>query len=124
MRRWFKRHSEKFRLIVQTKRKYKKKTHVNNKGKDERRRDREEEHQEKRKGEGTKESPGWTEEESDDRNDSNSDRDQDSDISFMNDGDEEIDTAEIEKKPGSITWREAQRRQLSDEKCKKKSLLG
>ena len=50
-----------------------------------------------RKGEGTKESPGWTKEESDDRNDSNSDRDQDSDISFMNDGDEEIDTAEIEE---------------------------
>ena len=50
-----------------------------------------------RKGEGTKESPGWTEEETDDRNDSNSDRDQDSDISFMNDGDEEIDTAEIEE---------------------------
>ena len=50
-----------------------------------------------RKGEGTKESPGWSEEETDDRNDSNSDRDQDSDISFMNDGDEEIDTAEIEE---------------------------
>ena len=50
-----------------------------------------------RKGEGTKESPGWTEEETDDRNDSNSDRDQDSDISFMNDGDEEIGTAEIEE---------------------------
>ena len=50
-----------------------------------------------RKGEGTKESPGWTEEETEDRNDSNSDRDQDSDISFMNDGDEEIDTAEIEE---------------------------
>ena len=50
-----------------------------------------------RKGEGTKESPGWTEEETDDRNDSNSDGDQDSDISFMNDGDEEIDTAEIEE---------------------------
>ena len=39
----------------------------------------------KREGEGTKESPGWTEEESDDRNDSNSCRDQDSGISFMND---------------------------------------
>ena len=52
---------------------------------------------EMRKGEGTKESPGWTEEESDDRNDSNSCREQDSDISLLNDGDEEIDTAEIEE---------------------------
>ena len=33
----------------------------------------------------------------DDRNSSNTDHDQDSDISFMNDTDEEIDTAEIEE---------------------------
>ena len=40
---------------------------------------------------------GNTEDENDDGNSSNADRDQDSDISFVNDTDEEIDTAEIEE---------------------------
>ena len=44
-----------------------------------------------------KENHGSSEDETDDGNSSNTDCDQDSDISFMNDTDEEIDTAEIEE---------------------------
>ena len=44
-----------------------------------------------------KESQRCSEEATDEGNDSNSDCDQDSDASFMNDTDEEIDTAEIEE---------------------------
>ena len=48
-------------------------------------------------GEEEKENNGSSEDETDDGNSSTTDRDQDSDISFMNDTDEEIDTAEIEE---------------------------
>ena len=44
-----------------------------------------------------KENHGSSEDETDNGNSSNTDCDQDSDISFMNDTDEEIDTAETEK---------------------------
>ena len=44
-----------------------------------------------------KENHRSSEDETDDGNSSNTDCDQDSDISFMNDTDEEIDTAEIEE---------------------------
>ena len=43
-----------------------------------------------------KENHGSSEDETDDGNSSHTDCDQDSDISFMNDTDEKIDTAEIE----------------------------
>ena len=48
-------------------------------------------------GEEEKENNGNYEDETDDGNSSNTDRDQDSDISFVNDTEEEIDTAEIEE---------------------------
>ena len=44
-----------------------------------------------------KENNGSSEDETDDGNSSDTDRDQDSDISFMNDTNEEIDTAAIEQ---------------------------
>ena len=81
------------RLIIHTKVKYKTKTlgRYENKvievGKPDKKKDGEEE----------KENNGSSEDETDDGNSSTTDRDQDSDISFMNDTDEEIDTAEIEE---------------------------
>ena len=82
------------RLVIQTKRKYKKKTQGKNEqivreevGKREKVKD----------GEEDKENQGSSEDETDDGNSSNTDCDQDSDISFMNDTEEEIDTAEIEE---------------------------
>ena len=44
-----------------------------------------------------KENHGSSEDETDDGNSSHTDCDQDSDISFMNDTDEELDTARIEE---------------------------
>ena len=52
---------------------------------------------EKESDEEMKESQRCSEEKTDDGNDSNSDCDQDSDASFINDADEEIDTAAIEE---------------------------
>ena len=70
------------RLIVQTKRKYKKKTQTSKNGKDE---------------EGEKEDHGSSDEEIVECSGSNTDCDQDSDVSFMKDTDEEIDAGEIEE---------------------------
>ena len=67
------------RLIIQTKRKYKKKTQTNKNEK------------------GEKVNHRSSDDETDDGNSSNTDCDQDSDVSFMKDTDEEIDTAEIEE---------------------------
>ena len=82
------------RLIIQPKRKYKRKTQDKNEnkvieevGKPEKEKDGGEE----------KANNGSPEDETDDGNSSDTDRDQDSDISFVNDTDEEIDTAEIEE---------------------------
>ena len=81
------------RLIIHTQVKYKTKTQGRNEnkvmevGKPDKEKDGEEE----------KENNGSSEDETDDGNSSTTDRDQDSDISFMNDTDEEIDTAEIEE---------------------------
>ena len=58
---------------------------------------RDEKQDEKESDEEMKESQRCSEEATDEGNDSNSDCDQDSDASFMNDTDEEIDTAEIEE---------------------------
>ena len=70
------------RLIVQTKRKYKKKTQTSKDEKDE---------------EGDKVNHIRSDDETFECCSSNTDCDQDSDVSFMNDTDEEIDTAEIEE---------------------------
>ena len=70
------------RLIVQTKRKYKKKTQTSKDEKDE---------------EGDKVNHRRSDDETLECCSSNTDCDQDSDVSFMNDTDEEIDTAEIEE---------------------------
>ena len=81
------------RLIMQTKRKYKKKTQDKNGElkvgvrKLEKEKDGGEE----------KENHGSSEDETADGNNSNTDCDQDSDVSFMDDTDEEIDTADIEE---------------------------
>ena len=77
------------RLIIQTNRKYKTKTQ----GKKEDIMTEEAEKQNNAKEEEGKENNGNSEDETNDGNSSNADRHQDSDISFMNDTDEEIDTA-------------------------------
>ena len=89
-------------LIIQTKRKYKKKTQVSNEENERGRGRGAEKQEEKRYEEGMKDSQGCSEEESEDGYDSNSDCDQDSDISFMNDSYEEIDAAEIEEEEECI----------------------
>ena len=70
------------RLIVQTKRNYKKKTQTSKNEKDE---------------EGEKENHGSFDEETVEGSRSNTECDQDSDVSFKNDTDEEIDTVETEE---------------------------
>ena len=86
------------RLIIQTKRKKKRKTQVSNEEKEEGVGRRAEKQEEKRDEKGMKEeSRGCSEEEAENGYDSNSVCDQDSDISFMNETDEEIDTGETEE---------------------------
>ena len=83
-----------FRLIVQTKRKYKKKEAKNQA--DETKND-----EESTSGKSQKEKGGSqqdTEDETDEGNSTNTECDQHSDASFLNDTDEDIDTAEVEEK--------------------------
>ena len=85
------------RLIIQTRRQFKKKTHDNN---DAKMKEREKgvEKQDGKSNEETKESQRCSEKETVERNDTNSDCDQDGDASLINDTDyEEIDTAEKKK---------------------------
>ena len=94
------------RLIIQTKRRYKKKTRskIENKAKEEigklEKMEDGKEHEENQRS---------SENETDDGHSSNTNCDQNSDISFMNDSDEEIDTAEIEE-----DWNENMKRSTEE----------
>ena len=82
------------RLVVQTKRKYKKKIQSSNEEKGQgglKKKGKEKD------GEEEKQHHGSSEDETDDGSSSSTDCDQDSDISFMNGTDEETDTAEVEE---------------------------
>ena len=95
------------RLIVQTKRQYKKKIHGSKEGKG-MQSDKEPENEEDEEEEEEEEEEN-SEDETVENNSSNTDCDQDSDVSVMNDTDEEIDTAEIEEEQ----WIEYMRRKHS-----------
>ena len=107
-------------LIVQTKRKYRMKVQGSREGKEMKS---DEEPENKKDDEEDEESHKNSKDEAVEGNSSNTDCDQNSDVSFMNDTDEEIDTAEIEEEDW-IEYIMRTQRKLKNKWCQPTSHVG